>query len=115
MRKSLTIALPALLLILIAGLWKYSGVRSVFFPESLMLPTAPHVVKLSWQASAKSASYNIYRAPRPFRPYRKVGTSNTTQFLDFPVAVPNTFYYTVTGVNGYGESAPSVRVLVSLP
>lgn len=82
--------------------------------ESITVPTVPHVVLLNWQPSPKAASYNIHRSPRIGGPYQKIGTSNTVTFLD-RVSEPASFYYYVTAVNQQGESAPSIRLRVSIP
>jgi fibronectin type 3 domain-containing protein len=114
--KSQIIGLAVAVLVLVAARSQYSRVRELLgAEESISLAKVPHAVALNWQPSAKANSYNIYRAPRPFSAYRKMGTSKTNEFLDFPVSAPNTLYYKVTAVNAYGESAQSMRVLVSIP
>jgi fibronectin type 3 domain-containing protein len=115
-RKSQIVVMTVAVLILVAASSQYSRVRELFGPEeSISLSNVPHAVDLSWEPSAKADSYNMYRAPRPFSNYRKVGNSTTNEFLDFPVSAPNTLYYRVTAVNAYGESASSMHVLVSIP
>jgi fibronectin type 3 domain-containing protein len=115
-RKSQVIGLAVAALIFVAASSQYSWLRELLGPEeSISLSNVPHAVDLNWEPSAKADSYNIYRAPRPFSTYRKVGTSTTNEFLDFPISAPNTLYYKVTAVNEYGEGAPSIRVVGSLP
>jgi fibronectin type 3 domain-containing protein len=107
--------IPTATLFAVFALSGCSAAKSYFTAETLVLSTAPHTVTLLWQPSPGAKSYNVYRASRPGDPYQKIGSSSTTSFLDSPISAPNTLYYWVTAVNEYGESAPSKRLVVSLP
>ena len=105
---------PTLLLLLAAALSGCARAKSCLTVETLALPSAPHAILLHWQPSPEAKSYNVHRSARPDGPYRKIGASSTTWFLDFPVSAPATLYYWVTAVNDNGEGAPSSRLTVSL-
>ncbi len=52
--------------------------------------------------------YNVYRSQAPGGPYTFIGTNtSTTGFFDTGVVNGQTYYYVVTAVNSFGESAYS--------
>ena len=69
-------------------------------------------VSLSWNASGgtPATSYNIKRSTTSGGPYTGIGTAGNTNYTDSPVNNWMTYYYVVSGVNGYGESSNSVQV-----
>jgi fibronectin type 3 domain-containing protein len=78
-------------------------------------PAQPRTVVLTWQASPKATSYNVYRASRPNYAYEKLGSSTTPTYTDSPVPGRGTVFYTVSAVNKDGESERSQRIVVSIP
>jgi hypothetical protein len=68
-------------------------------------------VGLTWSSDPGAASYNIYRSTTPGGegsiPYQTGLT--TTAFADSAVTNGTTYYYTVTAVNGAGESGQSTE------
>ena len=105
---------PTWLVLLVAVLSGCGRAKSYLTVETMALPDVPHTILLRWQPSPRAKFYNVHRSARPGGPFRKIGTSNTASFLDFPVSEPGTLYYSVTAANDYGESEPSSRLTVSL-
>ncbi len=67
---------------------------------------------LKWNASAGAASYNVKRATVSDGPYATIGSATTTNYSDTGVVNGTTYYYVVSSVNTYGESADSSEVNV---
>ena len=95
------------------GLW--DDVNSVFYgnagtgsftagPE-IPVPEAPTALQtvlavvLQWAASANAYRYDVYRDGA------KLGSTETTQYVDTTPEANQTYVYTVKAVNGGGESA----------
>jgi fibronectin type 3 domain-containing protein len=72
-------------------------------------------VPLTWNASGgtSATSYNVKRSITSGGPYTTIGTSGATNYSDSPVNNWTTYYYVVSGVNGYGESSNSVPMAVT--
>jgi len=68
-------------------------------------------ITVSWSPSAGATSYNLYRSSSPSgeggSPYL---TGVTSPFIDTGLIEGVTWYYTVTAVNGTGESSQSSEV-----
>jgi hypothetical protein len=67
-------------------------------------------VSLSWNASAGATSYNVKRGTASGGPYTTVSSPTTTSYTDTGLTNGTTYYYVVTAVNSYGESASSSEV-----
>lgn len=81
-------------------------------------PPPGHTVDLSWSASSSTGvvSYNIYRSGASAGPYSKIGNSTTTTFTDSTVQAGQTYFYTLTAVDGSNvESATSPPVSATVP
>ena len=71
-------------------------------PDPPAAPTGLHTVLavvLQWAASANADRYDIYRDGA------KLGSTETTQYVDTTPEANQTYVYTVKAVNGGGESA----------
>ena len=81
-------------------------------------PPGTHTVDLSWTASSTVGvvSYNIYRSGASAGPYSKIGNSTSTTFTDSTVQGGQTYWYTLTAVDGSNvESATSTPVSTTIP
>lgn len=73
--------------------------------------SAPHSVKLNWNAATNAAKYSVYRAEVSTGPYTKIGEATTLQYTDTTVVVAHKYFYVVTTVDASGkESAFSSEV-----
>jgi fibronectin type 3 domain-containing protein len=82
-------------------------------PSALVAVAGNAQVSLSWTAGANDLSYNVYRAVGA-APATKIASVATPSYLDASALNGTSYTYTVTGVNGAEESAPSASV-VALP
>lgn len=87
---------------------KVSATKTASFTLTLKIPTMSSVtskgsgtMEVIWNAVPEATSYNVYRDGT------KVGTSNTTTFMDKGLTVGNKYNYTVSAVRGSEESAQS--------
>lgn len=89
----------------IATIVLLAAVIGVFaYRHSEMVGKKPHSVSLRWEASANAASYNIYRRTETTE-FAKIGSSNTSSYVDTPVPGGAVFYYGVTTVSAGGEES----------
>lgn len=72
--------------------------------------TGGHVV-LTWAASAKATSYNVYRAITGGGTFTNIANAPTTNYSDGAIVNGGTYYYYVTAVNAYGESIGSPQAI----
>lgn len=69
---------------------------------------APTQVRLVWNAAYGATSYSIQRAPTAGGPYTMIATGVTSTSFSNGGLVPGTsYYYVVSAVNSFGESANS--------
>jgi hypothetical protein len=83
---------------------------SPLVPTALTAVAGNGQVTLIWPACDGATSYNVYRATTSGGPYTLISTTGSvteTAYLDSFVANSTTYYYVVTGINPYGESAYS--------
>lgn len=83
-------------------------------PSGLTAQVGRSNVTLSWTVGANNLTFNIYRSFSGGGSDR-IGTSSGRFFTDPAVSQGSTYTYTVTGVNGSLESAPSNSLVVSIP
>lgn len=89
-------------------------------------PPAPTAVKVvisaaneltvSWSGSTDAASYNIYwsTVPGASTISTKISSINSTSYIHQGLTPGTTYYYVVTAVNSYGESAASLETFALL-
>ncbi len=73
-------------------------------PGHLIAKPGNASVALSWTASPRATSYNIYRSTLSGTGYVAIDISASPNYTDNSVVNGTTYYYTVTAVNGGGES-----------
>jgi probable HAF family extracellular repeat protein len=77
-------------------------------PGDLWASAGDTRVTLSWSASSGATSYRVKRAAASGGPYTTLVPGVTgTRYTDTAVMNGNTYYYVVSAVNAYGESANS--------
>ena len=77
---------------------------------------APHTVTLTWTASAGTRTYNVYRSQTSGVYKAPLVTGLTSpSYIDGTVAAGQTYFYAVTAVNAFGESARSSEVQAVIP
>ena len=80
-------------------------------PTGLKAIPQNNQVSLFWSASARAASYNIYRGTTKRGEVLLASPTGTaTTFIDSTAANGTTYYYKVTAVNSRGESPRSAEV-----
>ncbi|ADQ45037.1 glycoside hydrolase family 16 [Caldicellulosiruptor kronotskyensis 2002] len=79
--------------------------------------TSNYSVSLSWSPVERATGYNIYRSENSSGPYTKVNATaiTSTTYTDSDVDAGKTYYYKVSAVNEYGESALSQAVSATTP
>lgn len=80
---------------------------------TLVSQTASGIV-LSWNSTAGTASYKVYRAVGSGTP-SSIGTATATSFTDSTAMPGVTYAYSVSAVNGAGESVRSATVSGIVP
>lgn len=68
------------------------------------------MIGVSWNKISNSSSYVIKRSLSPNGPFEQIGTSTQTFYSDNNVSNGQTYYYSVSGVNSFGEGASSAAV-----
>ena len=86
-------------------------------PTGLSATAGNHQAVVSWTAAVGAASYNLYWSTSS-----DISSRNGTKIADVTspythagLAYDTTYYYVMTAVNGYGESADSAKVSVTIP
>ncbi|MBI2517300.1 MAG: hypothetical protein HYV95_10335 [Opitutae bacterium] len=79
-------------------------------PTGLAATAGNGEVALSWTAATGATSYNVKRATVSGGPYTTVANPDTTRYTDTFVSNGTTYYYAVSAVNSFGESADSASV-----
>ncbi|OXM86954.1 pectinesterase family protein [Paenibacillus rigui] len=71
-------------------------------------------ISLSWNAAGMAQSYTVYRSETPGGPYMQIASGiPAASFADTSAASGMTYYYAVSAVNAFGESALSNEVMAS--
>jgi hypothetical protein len=79
-------------------------------PTGLTATAGDKQVSLTWTASSGATSYNVKRATSSGGPYTTVTSPATTSYTDLGLTDGTKYYYVVSAVNSYGESANSSEV-----
>jgi len=79
-------------------------------PTGLAATAGNAQVGLSWSASSGATSYNVKRGTASGGPYTTIASPTTTSYTDTSVTNGTAYYYVVSAVNTYGESANSSEV-----
>jgi len=89
-------------------------VTGAYAKKTVYVEVEGTVMDLAWNASSSSGvyQYNIYRSNVSGRSYVRVGSSDTTTYVDKPGA--GTYYYVVTAVSAEGESGYSNQISATL-
>lgn len=86
-------------------------------PTALNATAGSNQVSLSWTGSAGAASYNVKRSTTSGSGYTTIGTATapTTAYVDSTAVKFTQYYYVVSAVNAYGESANSSSEATATP
>ncbi len=97
------------------------GTATAQAPSQAMPSAAPNGVAgksgrgqatISWNASTGASSYNVKRSGSSGGPYALIASTGATSYSDEGLGNA-TYYYVVTAVGSFGESANSVEVSVT--
>jgi HEAT repeat protein len=78
-------------------------------PGGLMATRGDALVDLNWNSSFRAASYHVKRSTAPGGPYATIASPVTPSYQDASVVNNTTYYYVVSAVNEFGESADSTQ------
>lgn len=79
-------------------------------PTNLVATPGDTVVTLTWTASTGATSYNVKRSTTNGGPYTTIASPTSPTYTDTGVTDGTTYYYVVSAVNSFGESANSAQV-----
>ena len=79
-------------------------------PTQLRASAGNSQVILAWTASAGASSYNVKRSATSGGPYTIIASPAGATYRDDSVVNGSTYYYAVSALNAYGESANSGEV-----
>jgi MBG domain/HYR domain/Carbohydrate binding module (family 35) len=84
-------------------------------PAGLIVTSGDAQASLSWAAPSEATGYNVKRAQVSGGPYETIASGViTTSYTDTGGANDSTYYYVVSAVNSFGESANSFEA-VAMP
>jgi fibronectin type 3 domain-containing protein len=78
-------------------------------PSGLNAAPGNAQVTLTWTASSGATTYNVKRGTATGGPYTTVSGPSVATFTDMSLTNGTTYYYVVSAVNTYGESANSAE------
>ena len=78
-------------------------------PTGLTTTASSGQIGLSWNASSAATSYHVKRSTSSGGPYTQVAAPTTTTYSDTGVIAGTAYYYVVSALNTYGESANSAQ------
>jgi Glycoside hydrolase family 44 len=79
-------------------------------PAGLAAAAGNQQITLTWNASAGATSYHVKRATMAGGPYTQVAAPTANSDTDTALTNGTAYYYVVSAVNSYGESANSSEV-----
>ncbi|MDF2644720.1 MAG: hypothetical protein K0Q73_525 [Paenibacillus sp.] len=89
-------------------------VEPVASPKGLAAVPGNTQIQLNWDAAQGAESYTVKRSTASGGPYQTVASGITaTSYIDAGLQNETAYYYVVTGVGAFGESAPSNEVKVT--
>lgn len=110
-------------------MWKPHFSKSTIFTaalcqSSLAVPQAPDWIRnapssqsgqvtLAWSSVAGATSYQVKRGTSPTSALTTIGSVTTESFTDNTASAGVRYYYTVTAIDGTGESPPTRGILAS--
>jgi hypothetical protein len=94
--------------------WTSSGTNPPAAPTGLTAKPTLSQIALSWNASVGATNYNLKRAASSGGPYTTLTTLAGTNYTDPNVVQGTTYYYVVTALDQFGESANSTQLTASL-
>jgi glycosyl hydrolase family 44/fibronectin type III domain protein len=78
-------------------------------PTGVTATAGTSQVALSWTASSGATSYHVKRSAVTGGPYTQVGVPSTNSYTDTGLTGGTAYYYVVSALNSYGESANSTQ------
>lgn len=115
-----TTTMTSFKLVVVSGGFNLHWVR--FTPVLPAVPTGVNATatntqtSLNWLPSAGATSYRLKRATASGGPYITIASGlPTTSYADMTVTNGVTYYYVVSAINAYGESADSSPISVAVP
>ena len=87
-----------------------SGLPSI--PATLTAVLQSSKVNLTWPVSSKATGYNVYRATTSTGPFTNIVGVAATNYIDVSIVNGGIYFYTVTSINAYGESASSPEAAI---
>jgi alpha-glucuronidase len=84
-----------------------SGAKPATPPTGVAALPGDGSITLNWTASSTASGYYVKRATTSGGPYTTLGIVASPHFLDTGVTNGTTYYYVVSAMNTYGESANS--------
>jgi alpha-galactosidase len=72
-----------------------------------------NAITLTWNAGLAALSYNVKRSTTNGGPYSTIANSPVARFTDPNVTLGTTYYYVVSAVSSFGESANSAQVSIT--
>lgn len=82
-------------------------------PTGLAAAAGDKAITLTWNASTGASTYNVKRSTTSGGPYTQIAASTSTTYVDAPLTNGTTYYYVVSSVNSFGESANSAEISAS--
>ena len=82
-------------------------------PINLVATAGNAQAGLYWGLTFGATSYNLKRANNSGGPYTTIANTTAVGFNDAPLSNGSTYYYVVSALNAYGESANSAEVRVT--
>ena len=92
------------------SLWEFEVFGTVPTPTDLTATAANTQVALSWNASPGATSYNVKSAAVSGGTYTTVANVTTTSYTNTSLFNGTTYYYVVSALNTFSESANSTEV-----
>jgi fibronectin type 3 domain-containing protein len=85
------------------------GGNAPLAPANLTATASNMQVNLTWSTSAGATSYNVKRGATSGGPYTQIVNQAATTYTDSGLTNGTTYYYVVSALNTYGESANSAQ------